>query len=76
MIPLPFFDCLFGDENEKIKKKKKRKKKEKKKKKKKKKKVVSPGLEPGTSSVLTRCHNQLDYETFLLIDSDFLIFSL
>jgi len=34
------------------------------KKKKKEKKQVSPGLEPGTSSVLTMCHNQLDYETF------------
>jgi hypothetical protein len=26
---------------------------------------VLPGLEPGTFSVLTRCHNQLDHSTVL-----------
>ncbi|RSL65269.1 hypothetical protein CEP54_004300 [Fusarium duplospermum] len=25
--------------------------------------VVPPGIEPGTFSVLTRCHNQLDHGT-------------
>jgi len=51
------------ERRERRRRKKERKEREKKKKKKEKKKV-SPGLEPGTSSVLTMCHNQLDYETF------------
>ncbi|KAJ0149827.1 Uncharacterized protein HZ326_7611 [Fusarium oxysporum f. sp. albedinis] len=29
------------------------------------KRVVPPGIEPGTFSVLTRCHNQLDHGTGL-----------
>ena len=32
------------------------------------KRVVSPGLEPGTFSVLARNHDQLDHETVLLLD--------
>jgi hypothetical protein len=34
-----------------------------------KKNVVPPGIEPGTFSVLTRCHNQLDHGTEAFDDS-------